>query len=52
MDDWTPQEHAIAYVCEVPKELGRVIKLEAIKGKVVARTESGITMVVPTNGTR
>ena len=36
------------FVCEVPKSLGPVTKLEDRKGQLIARTESGTTMIVPT----
>lgn len=32
---------------ELPKELGRVTELEALGGKLVARTESGTPFIVP-----
>lgn len=35
------------YLCNVPPDLGAVTKLELVSGKIVARTESGITMIVP-----
>ncbi len=35
------------YICSVPEELGAVTKLELSHGRVLARTESGITMIVP-----
>lgn len=35
------------FVCEVPRELGAVTKLEVKRGKVIARTEGGQTMIVP-----
>lgn len=36
------------FVCEVPHELGPVIRLEQRGGKVIAHTESGMQMIVPT----
>ncbi len=36
------------FVCEVPPALGRVTKLSLKGGKVVAETESGTPMIVPT----
>jgi hypothetical protein len=36
------------FMCEVPAALGRVTKLEKKRGKIIARTESGQTMIVPT----
>jgi hypothetical protein len=44
-----PHEGA-TYVCEVPKELGAVTKIETKRGKVIVRTESGQTMIVPVAG--
>lgn len=35
------------YICAVPPDLGAVTKLELVRGRVLARTESGITMIVP-----
>jgi hypothetical protein len=35
------------FVCEVPKDLGAVTKLEKKGGKIIARTESGTSMIVP-----
>ena len=35
------------YVCNVPSDLGAVTKLELRGGKIVAETESGISMIVP-----
>lgn len=37
------------YVCTVPEELGAVTGLEVKRGRVIARTKSGQTMIVPTN---
>jgi hypothetical protein len=37
----------MTYVCTVPPELGAVTKLEVKGGRVIARTESGYTMIVP-----
>jgi hypothetical protein len=36
------------FICEVPAELGAVTELEVKNGKVVAETESGVQMIVPT----
>lgn len=36
------------FICEVPPELGRVTKLRIKGGRVVAETESGTRMIVPT----
>lgn len=36
------------YVCDVPKELGRVTKLSVRNGRVVAETASGTQMIIPT----
>lgn len=36
------------FVCEVPASLGRVTKLRVERGKVIAETESGVKMIVPT----
>jgi hypothetical protein len=38
------------YVCEIPKDLGAVTKIEMKRGKVIVRTESGHTMIVPVAG--
>lgn len=35
------------YVCNVPPELGAVTGLEMSHGRVLARTESGISMIIP-----
>lgn len=50
MTDEPKRIEGTTYVCEVPKELGAVVKLEVKWGKVIARTESGHTMIVPVNG--
>jgi len=42
---WEPKD--ATYICEVPKELGRVTKLSVRNGKVVAETASGTQMIVP-----
>lgn len=36
------------FVCEVPRDLGAVTKLKKRGGKIVAETESGIEMIIPT----
>jgi hypothetical protein len=36
-----------AYLCTIPASLGAVTKLEVKGGRVIARTESGHTMIVP-----
>jgi hypothetical protein len=38
----------LTFICEVPKELGEVTKLECKGGKIIAKTKSGIEMIVPT----
>lgn len=38
---------AATFLCSVPDELGAVTKLEIKKGRVIARTESGTTLIVP-----
>jgi hypothetical protein len=40
------------YVFDVPKALGRVTGLKQQNGKVIAETESGTQMIVPTGGAR
>ncbi len=36
------------FVYTVPKELGRVTKLRSQNGRVIAETESGAEMIIPT----
>lgn len=36
------------FVCDVPKALGGVVRLEQRGGRIVAVTESGMEMIVPT----
>ena len=36
------------YLCVVPPELGHVTKLTVVNDRVVAETESGVKMIVPT----
>lgn len=43
----TDRIEGATYVCTVPAELGTVTKLEVKGGRVIARTESGHTMIVP-----
>lgn len=50
MNDNPEKIEGTTFVCEVPKEFGAVTKLEVKRGKVIARTESGQTMIVPVNG--
>ena len=40
------------YVCTVPHELGAVVKMEIKRGSVIARTESGMTMIIPVREVR
>lgn len=44
--DWQRIDGAV-FVCEVPKDLGRVTRLRMQGGKLRADTESGISMIVP-----
>ncbi len=37
------------FICEVPPELGRVTKLRIKGDRVMATTESGIEMIIPTH---
>lgn len=41
------RREGLKYVCEVPHALGRPTKIEIKRGKVIVRTESGQTMIVP-----
>jgi hypothetical protein len=50
MSDEAKWLEGATYVCEVPKELGAVTKIETKRGKVIVRTESGQTMIVPVDG--
>jgi hypothetical protein len=48
--DWSePAKREVNYLCTIPRPLGRVTKLEFIHGKLVARTESGMTFICPTS---
>ena len=38
----------MTFVCEVPRGLGNVTALEPRGNKLIARTESGIELIVPT----
>lgn len=49
MGDEVIPRQGLTYVCEVPNGFGAVIKLEVKRGRVVARTESGQTMILPVN---
>lgn len=40
----------MAYLCEVPKSLGRVTGIKQRDGKVYVTTASGVEMIVPTGG--
>jgi hypothetical protein len=51
--NWTPRSDidrfshkGAALVCNVPAPLGRVTALTVRNGKLVAKTESGISMIV------
>ena len=47
LKDLMPQRiEGMEYVCTLPRELGKVTKLEIKSGKLVCRTESGISMIV------
>lgn len=35
------------FLCNLPPHLGALIKLRSLNGRVIAETESGITMIVP-----
>ena len=35
------------FLCAIPPELGPAVKLRKVNGRVVARTESGIDMILP-----
>jgi len=39
-----------AYVCEIPKELGRVTALKQKNGRIIAETESRNKMIIPIFG--
>jgi hypothetical protein len=41
------RREGLTYVCDIPKELGAPTKIEMKRGKVIVRTESGQTMIVP-----
>lgn len=41
----------LTYLCAVPRELGK-FKLELKNGKVIARGENGMTMIVPSHAKR
>jgi hypothetical protein len=50
--DWSEpaiRRDGMNYLCTIPRPLGRVTKLEFIHGKLVARTESGMTFICPTS---
>lgn len=47
MPDELERFEGSTFICEVPKELGAVTKLEVKGGGVIARTESGTSMIVP-----
>jgi hypothetical protein len=50
MNDNPKKIEGAVFICEAPAELGAVTKLEVKRGKVIARTESGRTMIVPVGG--
>ena len=47
MGDEVKRIEGATFVCEIPEQLGSVTKIEVKRGKVIVRTESGQTMIVP-----
>jgi hypothetical protein len=45
--EWPLKVDEATFVCEVPHQLGRIVKLRHHNGKLVASTASGVDFIVP-----